>query len=304
MKQLMTIGKEYFTGYKLLLYLEKNELFNAELGFKERFKIIYVEEGTGILKIGANRLMFIAPVIFCFNENEYYELEAGNGLKTQTIWFHPSVINNGFDFIRVRKSDEELNGTELQDIFWLDIFTRRQKGFSGQLNIGPGTAKSVGNLFISIEKELDEQNDNHWPCRSRTFLIELLFLLARSSSSPESFGNITLNKDTEDIGEILMYLYSNYMRKITIDELTHIFKINRTTLNKRFNQVTGISVMEYLIRLRVYLASQMLRDTLLPVSEIINRVGFNDSTHFGRVFRKYYAYSPTEYREKNCWMLM
>jgi len=59
-----------------------------------------------------------------------------------------------------------------------------------------------------------------------------------------------------------------------------------------------MSTMEYLIRLRVKMAAIILRDTDLPISEIAYRVGFNDITHFGRMFRKRVGYSPSEYRKK------
>ncbi|NLM58063.1 MAG: helix-turn-helix domain-containing protein [Clostridium sp.] len=45
-------------------------------------------------------------------------------------------------------------------------------------------------------------------------------------------------------------------------------------------------VKAYLIKLRLFLASQMLAETSIPVSEVINRVGFNDVVHFSRIFRK------------------
>jgi AraC-like DNA-binding protein len=76
------------------------------------------------------------------------------------------------------------------------------------------------------------------------------------------------------------------------------FHINRTTLADKFTKSTGMSVMDYLIRLRVKMAAIMLRDTMLSVSEISYRVGFNDITHFGRTFRKHMGYSPSEYRKK------
>jgi len=303
MKKLVTVGEKYYNGYELLMCLEKGNFINAEAGFRERFKIIFIEEGGGILRIEDRRHLFFAPTIFCFNENDYYQLENESGLKIETLWFHPQIINNTFDFNKVRQSDTELMGTEVQDAFWLDVFTRRQKGFNYQLNVGPSTAKRVKNLFKSIEIELLEQNDIHWPCRSRTFLIELLFLLARIASEPDTPESITISIDSGDIGDILIYLYSNYMNRITIDDLTERFHINRTTLNKLFNRVTGMPVMKYVIKLRLYLASQMLNDTLLPVQEVISRTGFNDPTHFGREFKKNYGYSPTEYRNKNCWML-
>lgn len=57
-------------------------------------------------------------------------------------------------------------------------------------------------------------------------------------------------------------------------------------------------VKAYLIKLRLFLASQMLAETSIPVSEVINRVGFNDVVHFSRIFRKKFGYSPSEYRQK------
>lgn len=105
-----------------------------------------------------------------------------------------------------------------------------------------------------------------------------------------------------EIERIVLYLQMNYQKRITIDTLTREFHINRTTLTQRFSKVTGVSVMAYLINLRVRLAALMLRDTSLPVTEIMTRVGFNDMTYFGRVFRKHTGLTPSNYREKYCWM--
>ena len=131
----------------------------------------------------------------------------------------------------------------------------------------------------------------------------MLFLLSRLLIIDETLESVDLNKDPGETKEIILYLYTNYMNKITIQELTEKFHINRTSLTERFREITGYPVMEYLIRLRLYLASKMLKETLLPVSEIIERVGFSDLTHFGRMFKKNFGYSPSEYRTIYCTML-
>jgi AraC family L-rhamnose operon regulatory protein RhaS len=61
--------------------------------------------------------------------------------------------------------------------------------------------------------------------------------------------------------------------------------------------------MTYLMKLRLYIASQLLRDTTLPITEIYERVGFNDPAHFGRQFRKHYGTSPSEYRRQYNWLI-
>jgi AraC family L-rhamnose operon regulatory protein RhaS len=50
--------------------------------------------------------------------------------------------------------------------------------------------------------------------------------------------------------------------------------------------------------LRINLAAAMLRDTGLPITEVRQRVGFNDDSHFRRTFRKYLGMAPGEYRRE------
>jgi AraC family L-rhamnose operon regulatory protein RhaS len=131
----------------------------------------------------------------------------------------------------------------------------------------------------------------------------LLFLVERLFSAPKEIEASTLTKASGDVADIILYLHAHYQRRITLDELTCTFHVNRTTLTERFREATGLPVITYLIQLRVRLAALMLRDTELSVTEILHRVGFNDHTHFGRTFRKHTGYSPSEYRESFCWML-
>lgn len=106
----------------------------------------------------------------------------------------------------------------------------------------------------------------------------------------------------ESVAAIVTYLNNNYKEKITLEHLATMFTTNRTCLNDQFYKVTNLSIIDYLIKLRVNLAATMLRDTLIPISEIMSRVGFNDRSHFWRTFKKYTSLSPKEYRKKYCWI--
>ncbi|MEM7182103.1 MAG: AraC family transcriptional regulator [Spirochaetota bacterium] len=72
----------------------------------------------------------------------------------------------------------------------------------------------------------------------------------------------------------------------------------RTTLSKKFRESTGYSIISYLGKLRIKIASIMIRETTLPIVEILHRVGFEDSAHFGRAFKKEMGLSPGTFRKK------
>lgn len=300
---LATIGRENLRGYKMNLCCGEDGALDPNKGYKEALRVILIEEGSGIIRIGNKRHVFAAPVVFCFNELDLFKFENCSSCRAKALWFHPDIINISFDFERMRIRDSELTYTELQDIYWMHPFCRRLEGFTGQLNIGPGTAKRISGLFASIESQIALQYDCYWPCRSRSYVIELLFLLSRLETQPQSMEYITLHRETDGIDDVIQYLHTNYSGKVTLAQLTRKFHINRTSLGRDFLETTGMTIMAYLMKLRLYLASQLLKDTTLPVSEIYERVGFNDPAHFGRQFRKHYGVSPSEYRRQNNWLI-
>ena len=67
---------------------------------------------------------------------------------------------------------------------------------------------------------------------------------------------------------------------------------------KMFKKATGINFTEYLARVRIEKAKNLLLNPNARVSEVAYDVGFQSLTHFNRVFRKLVGESPTEYRKK------
>lgn len=67
---------------------------------------------------------------------------------------------------------------------------------------------------------------------------------------------------------------------------------------KMFRKVTGINFTDYVSRLRIERARNLLLNPNLRISEIAYEVGFQSLTHFNRVFKKLVGMSPTEYREQ------
>ena len=182
-------------------------------------------------------------------------------------------------------------------MFLLDPFIERNERYLGEFNIDILSMHYVSDLLDSVRKEIEEQSHRFWSCRARSYFIELLFNLVNVYRSSEQKGSDIFNNSLEMVDEIILYLNSNYASKITIRELCSFFNTNRTTIQKQFHNATGQSIMTYLISLRVKLATLMLKDTGLTISEIVERLGFSDNAHFDKMFKKLTGYSPNEYRK-------
>lgn len=299
--QLMTVGRTIYPGYQVLLWHSARETFDRALGVGTRFRLVLIEQGTGILSDGRQQCLFSAPALFCSDELTRPQLIQSQNLRAQALYFHPAVINSAFDFGNVR---EHVQGCDWYDQKWLRPFIP-EKHEIRPISLGPVTAARISQLFSLVGRELANQRDESWPCRSRSYFLEILFLLERLKTLSWNERQDLFLDDVAlmDMGPILLYLHSHYDEKFSLDELARLFNTNRTTLTRQFHETTGLPVMAYLSRMRINLAALMLRDTELSVSEITGRTGFTNLTHFGRTFRKQMGYTPREYRQRFCWMV-
>ena len=299
---LMTVGREICPGFQILLCHNPDECFEPLSGYGTRFRLVLVERGAGIVEYGGSKHIFSAPILFCLGENEKPQLTKSEDLRAQAFYFHPSLINKGFDFQNVSQPDEQ---GVWDDQVWLQPFFLRDDHWNGMAKLGAGAFARISRLFSAVSNELTLQRDWFWPCRSRSFFLEILFLLERIYTLPNIAETELLSNDTAltEIEPILLYLHNNYSEKLCLDGLARAFNTNRTTLTRHFHQSTGLPVMAYLNRLRINLGALMLRDTTLSVNEIVERVGLTNPTHFGRTFRKITGFTPSEYRRQYCWLL-
>lgn len=288
--------------YKIQILYEEQNRFNKLGPLNTSFCLVLIENGNGIVKINGDNIVFIAPVIFCINENDIILINSNSNsdIKAKIIYFHPSVLNQVFNFKNVRGGSSDFSITEMQDQFLLRTFVEKRDKTHGMFNLEPLICKRLIYLCEQLIKVSAIQKDDSWPCRTRSYLMELLFLIANIEFELKEKEHKIISEDEEKISPVLLFLMNNYDKKITISELTKQFNINRTTLSDSFNKVVGESIITYINRMRINMASTILRDTKLPISEIMLRVGFTENTHFFRTFKKYMGMSPRDYRDRYC----
>lgn len=113
-----------------------------------------------------------------------------------------------------------------------------------------------------------------------------------------SAGNILeLDENDKIIAEAAEYIYFNYDKNITLEQVADKFNMSKSHFSKRFKIVTGFGYKEYLISVRIKEACDMLLNTDKTITDIAFECGFNDSNYFGDAFRKAKGVSPHKYRK-------
>ncbi|HBY5118543.1 TPA: AraC family transcriptional regulator, partial [Klebsiella pneumoniae] len=92
------------------------------------------------------------------------------------------------------------------------------------------------------------------------------------------------------------YLEENLSLPLTRESVAKRFHITPNYLSHIFQKSGSVGFNEYLTRVRLEKAKQLLRGYDLKVKEIAHNCGFVDSNYFCRVFKRYTERSPSEYR--------
>lgn len=71
---------------------------------------------------------------------------------------------------------------------------------------------------------------------------------------------------------------------------------SRSSVYDKIKAVTNMSVNEFIKTIRLKKAALLIRESNLSISEVAYRVGFKDTSHFTKVFKKQYGKSPTDYK--------
>jgi len=126
-----------------------------------------------------------------------------------------------------------------------------------------------------------------------------LFLdtLIRSSSTRRK----TQDGQLQDfyIQEAINFMEQNYQRNLSVEEIADVCKLNRSYFSKLFKQRKGCPPQEFLIRLRLSKAAEMMKTSSTSIGDIAVSCGYPNQLHFSRSFKQHYGISPREWRGQN-----
>lgn len=136
----------------------------------------------------------------------------------------------------------------------------------------------------------------------KAYLTQLLILLVRENSKDEEtdFSGCIFTSSNRSyvVKKIISYLNENYNKKISLDQIAHNMYLSPVYISKLFKEETGESPINYLIKIRLEKAKQILE---VPdsgsVKSVAKAVGYEDVYYFSKLFKKYYGMAPLYYKK-------
>ena len=198
------------------------------------------------------------------------------------------------DLIRMKDTEK------LKEKFYevKDVFVEKKIGMAGvEMFYNYIMLYLVNNFENANKKDLSVMEYDQIYYRYSSFKEMCDFMLESISSIFPEKHSITAKKG-KHFDKILEYVNSNYMKHISLDEISNRFFLNPSYVSVLFKRNMDKTLFEYINSLRMERAVYLLKNTDKMVLEISDEVGYTDSFHFSKMFKKYYGMSPSEYREK------
>jgi AraC-like DNA-binding protein len=274
---------------------EAHEEFTG-LPMSERVTLALISNGKASFLLNEKAVTLTAPCMLLLSQYDTLKFIESTKLAAKSFSFMPRFVNSSLTFERLADNDfSELE--DEHDRNMMNLFLKRDEYYDGVIDVPPQTYLRISEWLAIMGTETFAQSDGMWTCRIRRYLLQTLYLLDDIYMNRKTPNTIKREKSQADL--ILEYIHTNYSSELSLDLLCNIAGINRTSLNKKFKEQTGHTVMEYLLLHRIKIACDALSHTNLSLNEIAEAIGFRYDTYFIRQFTAKMGSSPTEYRQQS-----
>ncbi|NDK15223.1 MAG: helix-turn-helix domain-containing protein [Armatimonadetes bacterium] len=246
-------------------------------------ELVIVLRGTGIHQAPVGEYPIAAGDVFVLHGDEAHGYQDTEDLDLVNLLF-------SMDELGLPHADiASLPGFHM--LFNLEPRQRHRDRFESRLRLTPSNLRHITGLVDRLDAELTRREPG-WAFTALAYFMLIVGDLSRFYSRVEDPAVQPLLR----LGRVLSHLEDNYAKRVTLDDLAEVGHMSRRTLSRAFRNATGCSPLDYLVRVRIHHAMELLKEADLSIAEVARRVGFADSNYFSRQFRALVGSSPRGYR--------
>lgn len=124
----------------------------------------------------------------------------------------------------------------------------------------------------------------------------IVYLQQRYSVKPVDLKTYRGGMPKNRLNRVLEFIAEHGTEDLPLTKLAEIAGMSTHYFSELFRQSVGVSPHQYLLQQRIDRAKTLLQETALPLAEISLMSGFQDQSHFTKVFRKLVGTTPSRYR--------
>lgn len=181
------------------------------------------------------------------------------------------------------------------DRAFLAMFFTRNEHFRHKLDQNNPAFSSIQSQFREIRKEFIQQ----LPRYEIVIKVKLMAILAdilRYYDMTQADESSISRSRRQEMEEMLSYIATHYAEPLPLKKLAERMHLHPSHFSRVFHAVNGLSPKEYIVRMRVTAATQMLNTSDADVLEIAQACGFNNLSNFYTAFKRITGKSPAKYR--------
>lgn len=219
-----------------------------------------------------------------------YPLTPGCAYLQTPMDIHALIPNPGEDLHLIHlRFDEQAIFDEVRD-----MLLQHNRGHSTKLS-----ERDFTRLLDQLHELLQCFEVNNTQSLSIQLMLSYLCLhLIRESKKKENpFSTYTSTNPV--VHQTLQYIFYNFRKKITMQELGEKAHVSPNHLALLFKQATGVTCIQMISDLRLQYATRLLENPNLNIETISAQSGFSAASYFISVFRKKYGITPKEYQNQN-----
>ena len=155
--------------------------------------------------------------------------------------------------------------------------------------------------YLSEIREILSLNDlkeDGYELLTKSVLLRIWYQLYKMSTALVS-GSVpkTAVQDEQRVKQAILYIQEHFMETVTLEDIAGSIMVSKSECCRCFERTLNTTPFEYLMKYRIMESTKrMHRKPQESISEIAGSVGFNNTSYYNKIFRKYMDCTPTEYR--------
>lgn len=161
----------------------------------------------------------------------------------------------------------------------------------------PSDGNKYNSIFDKIQKEFIHREDGS-ELLIKSLILQLLYFIYNDIKNPLNSQDEIPLQHYNTVKTVIEHINQNLSSQMCLSDLAGLAGFSPNHFQRVFSKVIGISPKEYIIKLRIKKAKEMLTMTSLTITDIAFKCGFENIPYFSFIFSKSVGVSPRSYRAK------